>query len=154
MSKVRLLQGVPIQYRGVEQFGSSSGSFPEGRKFKSCPRNQWCIRIMVSMLDCLSWDRGSIPLCTAKKRRMSGWWGRSLENSGRATACRFESCVRRHGFVAQSGRARGRRPRQYWFNSSRNHHFWGMGMLGVFACLASRNADGFKSHILHQLMAS
>ena len=26
--------------RGVEQSGSSSGSYPEGHRFKSCPRNQ------------------------------------------------------------------------------------------------------------------
>ena len=27
--------------RGVEQSGSSAGSYPEGRKFKSSPRHQW-----------------------------------------------------------------------------------------------------------------
>ena len=29
-----------IKYRGMEQLGSSSGSYPEGRRFKSCSRNQ------------------------------------------------------------------------------------------------------------------
>ena len=38
LSKVRILLH-PLYYRGVEQPGSSSGSYPEGRWFKSGPRN-------------------------------------------------------------------------------------------------------------------
>ena len=76
-----------------------------------------------------------------RKESWKLWAGNRLQVRILCSAPRFRSSI---------GRALGWRPRQYWFNSSRNHHKWGMGMLGVFTCLASRNADGFKSHILHQ----
>ena len=37
---VRVRPEAPFKYRGVEQPGSSSGSYPEGRWFKSSLRNQ------------------------------------------------------------------------------------------------------------------
>lgn len=59
--------------------------------------------------------------------------------------CRFESCVEHHISI----RWQGAIPPSYgvigWFDSN-NRYQWGMGLLGVVVCLASRISDGFKSH--------
>lgn len=49
-------------YLDVAQFGRALGLGPRGQRFESFYPDQWFIRIMVSISDCLSEDRGSILL--------------------------------------------------------------------------------------------